>query len=132
MFVFDLETHNNQEIAEACAAGLYDVNRLQDRWERDLTPDELVTKKDNVIIFDATNANPVINMPKYNSANYEGDERLFIGKNGVKIVSSSRLSLVAHNASGFDSSVVLNSIVNQLRGLKFVKNTGGLISLLFR
>ena len=39
VFVFDLETHNDQEFAEAYAAGLYDVNRLKDKWDRDLTPD---------------------------------------------------------------------------------------------
>ena len=31
VFVFDLETHNNQEFAESYAAGLYDVNRLRVR-----------------------------------------------------------------------------------------------------
>ena len=31
VFVFDLETYNNQEFAEAYAAGLYDVNLLRDR-----------------------------------------------------------------------------------------------------
>ena len=32
VFVFDLETHNDQEFAETYAAGLYDVNRLHDKW----------------------------------------------------------------------------------------------------
>ena len=45
VFVFDLETHNDQEFAEAYAAGLYDVNRLREKWDRDLTPDELVTER---------------------------------------------------------------------------------------
>ena len=31
VFVFDLETHNDQEFAESYAAGLNDVNRLRDR-----------------------------------------------------------------------------------------------------
>ena len=31
VFVFDLQTQNDQEFAEAHAAGLYDVNRLRDR-----------------------------------------------------------------------------------------------------
>ena len=35
VFVFDLETHNDEEFAEAYAAGLYDVNRLRDKWDRD-------------------------------------------------------------------------------------------------
>ena len=46
---------------------------------------------------------PFMNMNKYVSENYEGDERNYIDKNGVEIVSSYRLLLVAHNFSGFDS-----------------------------
>ena len=48
MFVFDLERYNDQDFAESYAIGLYDVNRLRDRWDRDLTPDEIVTEKDNL------------------------------------------------------------------------------------
>ena len=36
VFVFDLETHNDQEFAEAYGVGLYDMNRLKDCWYRDL------------------------------------------------------------------------------------------------
>ena len=64
VFVFDLETHYNQEFAEQYAAGLYVVNRSQDRWNRDLTPDEIVTEKDNVIVFDGSNESPVMTMLK--------------------------------------------------------------------
>ena len=45
VFLFDLETHNDQEFAEAYAAGLYDVNRLRDRWHRDLTNNEIRKKE---------------------------------------------------------------------------------------
>ena len=62
MFVFDLEIFNDQEFAEACAAGLYDVNRLRERWDRQLTPHETVTEKDNVIAFDGSNTNLVMNI----------------------------------------------------------------------
>ena len=55
VFVFDLETHNDQEFAEAYAAGLYDVNRLRDRWHRDLTSNELLIERKNVNVFDASN-----------------------------------------------------------------------------
>ena len=51
VFVFDLETYNDREFAEAYASGLYNVNRLRDRWDRDLTTDEIVTERDNVIVF---------------------------------------------------------------------------------
>ena len=62
LFVFDLETYNDEAFAESYAAGLNDVNRLGDRWDEDLTPDEMVTVKNNVIVFDGPNRNPVMNM----------------------------------------------------------------------
>ena len=46
VFVFDLETHNDQEFAaEAYAAGLFNVNRLRDKWDRDLASDEIIIEK---------------------------------------------------------------------------------------
>ena len=132
VFVFDLETHNDQEFAEAYAAGLYNVNPLRDKWDRDLAPDEIVIEKENVTVFDASNGNPVINMLKYISKNYEGDERTYIDKDGDEIVSSYRLLLVAHNSCGFDSWVVLNSLVKEITDLKIIKTARGLISLSFR
>ena len=132
VFVFDLETHNDQEFAEAYAAELYDVNRLHDKWDRDLTLDELVMEGKNVLIFDASNGNCIMNMLKYISENYEGDERTYIDKDGDEIISSYRLLLVAHNSSGFDSWVVLNSLVKEITDLKIIKTARGLISLSFR
>ena len=132
VFVFDLETHNDNEFAETYAAGLYDVNRLHDRWHRDLSDNELVIERENVIVFDASNGNCVMNMLKYISENYEGDERTYIDKDGNEIVSSYRLLLVAHNSSGFDSWVVLNSLIEEITELKIIKTARGLISLFFR
>ena len=127
VFVFDLETHNDQEFAEAYAAGLYDVNRLTDKWDRDLPPDELVIERENVTVFDASNGNCFMNMLKFISENYHGDERTFIDKDGDEIFSSYRLLLVAHNSSGFDSWVVLNSLVKEITELKIIKTARGLI-----
>ena len=132
VFVCDLETHNDNEFAEIYAAGLYDVNRLHDRWHRDLSDNELVIERKNVIVFDASNGNSVMNMLKYISENYEGDERTYIDKDGDEIISSFRLLLVAHNSSGFDSWVVLNSLIKDITDLKIIKTTRGLISLSFR
>ena len=64
VFVFDLETHNDQEFAEAYAAGLYDVNRLRDCWHRDLTSNELIIERKHVNVFDASNGNCIMNMLK--------------------------------------------------------------------
>ena len=71
-------------------------------------------------------------MLQYISENYEGDERMYIDEDGEEIVSSFRLLLVAHNSSGFDSWVVLNSLVKDITDLKIIKTARGLISLSFR
>ena len=132
MFVIDLETYNDQEFAETYAAGLYDVDRLRDRWDRDLTVQELETERENVIGFDGSNENHVMNMLKCISENYEGDERTYFDKDGDEIESSFRLILVAHNSSGFDIWVVLNSLVKEITELKIIKTPTGTISLSFR
>ena len=132
VFVFDLETHNDEEFAEAFAAGLYDVNRLRDCWHRDLTSNELIIERENVTVFDASNGNCVMNMLKYIPENYEGDEGTYIDKDGDELVSSYRLLLVAHNSGGFDSWVVLNSLIKEITDLKIIKTARGLISLSFR
>ena len=51
MFVFDLETYNDKEVAEANAAGLYNVNRLRNRCDRDLTPEEIQTERKYVVVL---------------------------------------------------------------------------------
>ena len=60
-------------------------------------------ERENITVFDASNGNFVMNRPKYNSQNYEGNERIYIDKDADKIVNSYRLLLVAQNSSEFDS-----------------------------
>ena len=103
--------------------------RLRDKWDRDLTTDELLIERENVTVFDAPNGNCVMDMPKYISENYEGDERAYFDKDGDEIVSTYRLFLGARNSSGFDSWVVLNSLVKEITELKTIKSVRGLISL---
>ena len=117
MCVIGLGTYINQEFAEAYASGLYDVNRLQDRWYRDLTSEEIEVKRKYVIVFDESCENPIMNLLKYFSEKYEVDERTYIDKNGDQIFSLYRLSLVAHNARGFDSWAVLISLVEEITEL---------------
>ena len=132
MFVFDLETHNHKEFPEAFAAGLYDVNRLRDKWDRDLTFAEIVIGKENVTVFDASNEHPVMNMPKNSSEIYDGVERTYIDKDGDEIASSYRLLLVANKSSGFESWTALNSLVKEISEFKIIISARGLISLSFR
>ena len=113
VFVFDLETHNDQDFAEPYGVGLYDVNRLKDCWYRDLNSNELMIERKNVTVFNASNGNCIMNMLKYISKNYDGDERTYIDKDGDEIISSYGLLLVAHNSSGLDSWVVLNSLIKK-------------------
>ena len=44
-FIFDLETYIEKEYASPFAAGLYDVNRLREMWNKGLFPDETVIEK---------------------------------------------------------------------------------------
>ena len=113
MFVFDLETCNDQEFAEAYAAGLYDVNRLRDNCDGDLPFDELEIERQIITVVGGSNGNSVVNMPNYISENYEGDERTFIDRDGDEIVISYILFLVAHKSSGFVSWVVVNPLVEE-------------------
>ena len=130
-FVFDLETDNDQEFAEVYGAGLYDVNRSRECWHRYLNSNELLIERKHVTVFDASNGNCIMNMLKYISKNYDGDERTYIVKDGDETISSYRLLLVAHKSSGFDSWVVLNSLVKEITDLKIIKTARGLISLSF-
>ena len=97
---------------------MYDVNRLRNRRDKDLSVHKIDTEREKFIVFDKSCGNPKKNMPNYISDNYEGDERTYNDKNGDEIVSSYRLLLVAHNSSGFDSWVVLNSLIEEITDLK--------------
>ena len=107
------------------------MNRLRDRWDRDLTADETVTEKGNVAVFDGSNPNPVTKMLKYLSENYEGDRRTYNDKDGDEINSSYRLLLVAHNASGFHRWVVLNFLNKERTVIRIIKTARRLLSIPF-
>ena len=91
MFAFSLETCNNQDFAEAYAAGFYDVNRLRSGWDGDLTLEEVEIERKNVIFFDKLCGNLFMNMRKKISENYEGDARTYIDKGDHEVVSSQRI-----------------------------------------
>ena len=91
MFVIDLESYNDQELADSYAAGLYNVNRLRDKWYRDLTVQEKETERENVTVFDWSYRNPVMNRLIYVPENYDGAERSYIDKDGDDIVRWYRL-----------------------------------------
>ena len=91
-----------------------------------------MTEKDNVIVFDGSYENPVMNMLKYSSKNSEGEERTYIDKVADERVSSYRLLLVAHIAFGFHSWVVLISLPQKITEKKYIKTARRLMSLSFQ
>ena len=96
------------------------MNRLRNSWDRDLTPEETEIERKYVFVFDKSCENPVMNMLRYISKNYEGDERTYFDKDGDEVVSSSRISILAHNSSGFDNWPVLNSLNKETTEVKFL------------
>ena len=51
VFVFDLETCNDQDFAEAYAAVIYDVKRSRDKWDRNITTEEIQTERKYIIVL---------------------------------------------------------------------------------
>ena len=131
VFVFDLEIYNDQRLAEAYATSLYDVNRLRDHLDGDLTPDEFEKGGKVVIDFDGSSGNPNKSLYKYISENYGGDERTYINREGDEIVRSCRIWLLTHNTSVFDSWVLLNSLDKKITDSELIRFGRGLISLPF-
>ena len=84
-----------------------------------------------LIVFDKSKENPVINIIEYFLVNYERDENTNIDRNGDDRITSYRLLILAHNASGFDIWVILNSLLREKTGLKIIKMGKGWISLPF-
>ena len=68
-------------------------------------------------------------MLKYISENYEGDARIYIDKDGDEVVSSYKISLLAHNSSSFGSWAILNSFDKEITDLKKIEPARGLMSL---
>ena len=100
--VFDLETYNDQEIVDAHAVSLHEVNRLRDRWYRDITREEIPTDRNYAILYNKSCRDSVLNMLKYISEKHGGDERTHIDKEGDEVVTSFRILLLAHISSGID------------------------------
>ena len=92
---------------------------LRDRWVKDLTPEEIQSERNCVKVLDESCENPVMNMLKCISEIYEGEKRTYFGKEGDETVSSYRILFLAHNASGFDSWVLLNSLEKQILDSKY-------------
>ena len=136
VFSFDLETVNvpYQEFCEAYAAGCYHLDRLKECYNGDLGEKELEIERQNVHIFDRVNNNPVLDMIKYITTNYEGKPKYYKDKNGEFKKSSYRYQLIGHNASGFDNAIVLNSLSKEYtnKNTKIIRTSRGFLKISFR
>ena len=65
MFLFDVETHNNEKLAQEVSASLFDVNCLCERWDRHLTSEEIQTERKHITVINKSCGNPVMNMLEY-------------------------------------------------------------------
>ena len=84
VFSFDVETVNvpYQEFCETYAAGCYHLNRLKECYNSDLTAKELEIERPHVHIFDRVNNNPVLDIIKYITTNFEVEPKYFKDRNG--------------------------------------------------
>ena len=109
VFVFNLQTYNGQKYAKAYASGLFDVRSFCQVRNRHLTG-KIDAENEKVVVFGTSDGNPVKNMNKYVSKNYEEHEKKYTDGDVDEKFSLYRLYILAHNASGFDDWVVLNLI----------------------
>ena len=130
---FDLETCNveNQIYCEPYAASVYHLNSLRECFNDDLKEKELQMERENVLVPDPENNNPVLHMIEYVINNYKGKPKIIINKHGKKMIWSYKYQFVGHNASGFDNYIVLKSIPKSYTSVKIKKyreDSEGLVS----
>ena len=112
MFSFDPETANvdYKQYCVPYAAGCYHLDRLKECYNGDLSEHELKIERQHVRIFDYENRNPVLDMIKFIVNNYKGKPNYCKDKNNKYKISAYKYQIIGHNASGFDNSIVLNSL----------------------
>ena len=133
VFAFDLETANvdYKQYCVPYAAGCYHLNRLKKCYNGNLSEDGLKIERENVHIFDYKNKNPVMDMINFIVENYKGKPKFFKNKDGNYKISCYKYQLIAHNASGFDNVIVLNSLPKTYFQ-KIIHTSRGILKLSFR
>ena len=133
VFAFDLETANvdYKQYCVPYASGCYHLNRLKECYNGNLSEDELKIERVNVHIFDYKNKNPVMDMINFIVKNYKGKPKFFKDKDGNYKISCYKYQLIAHNASGFDNVIVLNSLPKTYFP-KIIHTSRGILKLSFR
>ena len=100
--VYDLETHNTDR-ARPYVFCFYRLSKLDGRYNRDLTKDEIDKCKKDIIAFDGDNC-----VEKVFDLCLELKKQEYKDKKGN--VLEYNLQLHAHNGSGFDTWLVLNNL----------------------
>ena len=118
--VYDLETHNTDR-ARPYNMSFCQLSKITGRYERDLTQEELKKSIDDTIAFAGDNC---INNALDFCLKLRGEER----KVKNKIVDYN-LQMHAHNGSGFDTWIILNSLPCDKHIVDINKNGKGIIEL---
>ena len=116
--LYDLET-NNTDRARPYVFCFYRLSKLAGKYNRDLTPYEINKCKKNTIAFDGDNC---VSSALDFCLKLEGGERTD-SKNKTP---AHILQLHAHNGSGFDTWIILNNLLCDIRIVNIIKNGKGI------
>ena len=119
--VYDLETHNTDR-ARPYVFCFYRLSKLAGKYNRDLTSEERKKCKKDTIAFDGDDCveKALDFCLKIKREEYRDKKGKF---------SESNLQLHAHNGSGFDTWIVLNSLSCDKRIVNIIKNGNGIFDL---
>ena len=118
--MYDLETFKKGN-AITCCVCLYQISKIADESNGDLTDKEFAKCKKNDTVFDGIDC--VDKMMVWLSG-LKGEPRK-VGNKNIE----SNLELLAHEGSRFDTWVALNNLSNWYRITNIIKNGNGIISL---
>ena len=118
--IYDLESFNKIRAVPYCSC-LYKLSKISGKYHRDISEQEYQKCVNDCVVFRGTICN---NEMLDHVSLFKGEPKKVKNKN-VEY----NLYLIAHNGSGFDSYVVLNSLPQWRRIVKPVKNGRGIVSL---
>ena len=134
MFAFDLKTFivKYSEYCEPYAARVYRLKNLYECFNGDLSESELAIERSKIHVFARENGNPVPKMNDYIINNYKGQSKYISSNYGKLVLSSYQYQTVGHSASGFDNSIVLNSLPNSYKCIKIIRTSRRLMKFSFK
>ena len=118
--VYDLETFNKNRAVPYCSC-IYKLSKVSGKYHRDISEQEYQKCLNDCVVIKGTDC---INEMLDHVLSFKGEPK----KVKNKIVEYN-LYLIAHNGSGFDSSVVLKNLPQWRSIVKLIKNGAGVVSL---